>query len=254
MNYAFDFEGFIYKKPRLKLSQFLKKEKIPLCPLLLLGQKKSKGRRLTEIKQGPGIYIIFCKLKQKIYLGQSRNICSRLGHHWHTLNNNCHDCIELQKDWNALKLEQFVFVCLCVGSEWEDEKKRKKLENDLVKKNLFFYNVGSIKKQEDKYKKAIKYKSIFYSSISEALIHLNIAETSMGRKLKDPNEKEFEYVDSSKWNPQLVNIEKSKPVYINGVYYRSERYASQQTGINRSTLRRHLQSNKHDYCYYFSIL
>jgi GIY-YIG catalytic domain len=188
MNYVFDFEGFIYKNPKLKLSKFLKKEKIPL----------------TEIKQGPAVYIIFCKLKQKVYLGQSGNIYRRLGDHWHTLNNNCHDCIELQKDWNALGSEGFVFACLCVGSKWEDEKKRKKLENDLVEKNNFFYNVGLIKKQEGKYKKAIKYKSIFYSSISEASIHLNIAETSIRRKLKDPNEKEFEYVDSSKWNPQYI--------------------------------------------------
>jgi hypothetical protein len=51
-----------------------------------------------------------------------------------------------------------------------------------------------------------------------------------------------------------IYIEKAKPVYVNGVYYRSERYASEQTGIHRSTLRRHLKSNKHDYCYYSSIL
>ena len=50
--------------------------------------------------------------------------------------------------------------------------------------------------------------------------------------------------------PILPNLEKAKPVYVHGVYYRSERFASQKTKINRRTLRRHLQSEKHKYCYY----
>jgi hypothetical protein len=180
MNYI---EEFFCANPELKLNKFLKKENI----------------QLTESKLGPGLYIIFCERQNKIYLGQSENICRRLGDHRHTLNKNYHDCVELQNDWNRF---------------------------------------GS------------KYKDIFYASISETSINLNMSETSIRRKLKDLNQKEFEYINSSELEPQLVNIEKAKPVYVNGVYYRSERYASEKTGIIRRTLRRHLQSNNHDYCYY----
>ena len=133
------FEEFINKNPKLKLSQFLKKEKI----------------ELTEIKQGPGLYLIFCKVKKKIYLGQSSNICRRLGDHWHTLNNNCHDCVELQNDWLELGSQNFSFFYLCVGSEWTSEKSRKILEVDLVESVDFFYNIGSGKKDEDNYKKKL---------------------------------------------------------------------------------------------------
>lgn len=59
------------------------------------------------------------------------------------------------------KNEVVLFFCLCLDSEWKDEKIRKKLEDNIVEKNSFFYNVGLIKKDEDKYKKVIKYKSIF---------------------------------------------------------------------------------------------
>lgn len=143
-----------------------------------------------------------------------------------------------------------MFICLVVGSEYKDETERKKLEESIIQKNNFFYNVGLIKKDKDKYKKAIKYKNTFYPSISEASINLKLSETSIRRKLKISNNKEFEYVNKSEWSPQLLNIEKAKSLYINGVYYRNERYASEQTGINRRTLRRHLNSTKYDYCYY----
>ena len=91
---------------------------------------------------------------------------------------------------------------------------------------IFFYNIGNLKKDENNYKKAIKYRNKEYLSICEASTDLNISETSIRRKLKNVNEPEFEYIDCSKQNRQLVNIEKAKPVYVNGIYYRSERYAS----------------------------
>ena len=231
----YSFLQFINKNPELQLSQFLKKKKIPL----------------TEIKQGPGLYIIFCKPKQKVYIGQSINICRRLGHHWHTLNNHCHDCTQLQTDWNRFGSDEFFFYCLCVGVKWKDEQIRKKLENDLLTDNsTFFYNVGVIKKNKDYYKKAFKYKDCLYTSIRQASNHLEISETTIRRKLKDSNEKDWKYVSSLEYTPKLVNSERANPVSVHGIYYRSERYVSIQTGISRRTLKRHLESDKHDYCYY----
>lgn len=176
---------FLYKNPQFKLNQFL----------------ETNILQLNEIIQGPGLYIIFCKSKQKLYIGQSENICRRVGDHWHMLNNNCHDCIQLQKNYNQIGSEDFLFYCLCVGPEWQDETIRKKLENNLVEKNSSFYNIGLIKKSKDIYQKAIKYKGIFYSSISEASNKLNISETSIRRKLKDLNEKNWQHIDSSEYTP-----------------------------------------------------
>ena len=84
-----------------------------------------------------------------------------------------------------------------------------------------FYNVGLIKKDKDKYKKAIKYNDFFYPSISQAANTLHISETSIRIKLKDSNEKDWEYVSLVEYRPKLLNSEKAKPVYVNDVYYRS---------------------------------
>lgn len=62
------FEKFIYKNSLNLSFEFLKKENI----------------QLTGIKQVFGLYIIFYKIKQKIYLGQSGNFCRCLGDPWHT--------------------------------------------------------------------------------------------------------------------------------------------------------------------------
>ncbi len=53
-------KNLFVKNLELKLSKFLKKQNI----------------QLNEIKQEPGLYISFCKSKQKIYIGQSMNIYS----------------------------------------------------------------------------------------------------------------------------------------------------------------------------------
>jgi hypothetical protein len=99
-------------------------------------------------------------------------------------------------------------------------------------------------------KKLLNIKVFFMHLLVKLQLILICLKTSIRRKLKDLNQKVFEYINSSELQPQLVNIEKAKPVYVNGVYYRSKRYVSKKTGITRRTLRRHLQSNKHDYCYY----
>ena len=56
----------------------------------------------------------------------------------------------------------------------------------------------------------------------------------------------MEYVSSLKYNPELLNSQKAKPVYINVIYYRSEQYISIKIGIPRRTLKRHLESDKYN--------
>ena len=57
----------------------------------------------------PGLYKITCLKNNKIYIGQSSNVLSRLGRHSDNLENNRHDCIELQKDFNKFGKKFFKF-------------------------------------------------------------------------------------------------------------------------------------------------
>ncbi len=133
---------------------------------------------------------------------------------------------------NRFGFEDFSFFYLCVGLKWKNETIRKKLENDIIENTKFFYNIKLIKNDKDKYKKAIEYKGFLYKSISKAASNLNISEKFVRRKLKNLDETDCNYVDSAKYVSELLNNEKAKPVYVDGVYYRSERYASQQTGAS----------------------
>lgn len=60
----------------------------------------------------PGLYKITCLKNNKIYIGQSSNILSRLGRHVDNLENTRHDCIELQKDFNQFGKQFFKFESL----------------------------------------------------------------------------------------------------------------------------------------------
>ena len=59
-----------------------------------------------------GIYQIHCLQTQKVYIGQSKSILERSGRHLTLLNNNCHECIELQRDWNRFGIQNFEFTIL----------------------------------------------------------------------------------------------------------------------------------------------
>ena len=48
----------------------------------------------------PGVYKITCLKNNKISIGMSSNVLSRLGRHTDNLENNRHDCLQLQQDFN----------------------------------------------------------------------------------------------------------------------------------------------------------
>ena len=70
---------------------------------------------------------VFMKLdvlkNNKVYIGESTNILSRFGRHSDNLENNRHDCFELQQDFNKYSKTDFVFKVLELGPEFQIEKK-----------------------------------------------------------------------------------------------------------------------------------
>lgn len=55
----------------------------------------------------PGLYLITCLKNGKVYIGKSSNILSRLGRHVDNLENNRHDCLELQNYFNRFGKKYF---------------------------------------------------------------------------------------------------------------------------------------------------
>lgn len=75
-----------------------------------------------------GIYEIICQKTGKSYIGESTNGLSRLGRHSDNLENNRHDCFELQQDFNNYGKTNFVFKVLEINAKLQIEKKRKLTE------------------------------------------------------------------------------------------------------------------------------
>jgi len=77
----------------------------------------------------------------------------------------------------------------------------------------------------------------------------NIGETQVRRLIRDIRNTDWsEVLTDNILEENLINIEKARKVRVHDQIYRSIREASNQTGICRRTLMRHLNSSTHDYC------
>ena len=206
--------------------------------------------------------------------GESENVVKRLGLHYAELVGGKHECKELQEAWSSNGKESFSFLSLSVGPQWVNITARQKAEDQLIKLNpTIVYNqsiAGSTpKKQSDIYRKLVSFKvwalptlmpsqskigkgkGTVYPSIAEASRKTGVSETHIRRLVRDPQNTFWQYVnDTSGFNDtNIINIEKAKTVKVHGKIYRSIREASNDTGIARRTLQRHLESNKPEHAY-----
>lgn len=56
---------------------------------------------------------------------------------------------------------------------------------------------------------------------------------------------DWNFVETPQTDEYVKNMNVANPVSVNGQFYRSERLASKETGINRRSLRRYLNSPKY---------
>lgn len=216
-----------------------------------LNHESINKTQFQQMKNGPGIYIIHCRPKNKIYIGESANLLRRLGGHWHLLNVNRNDCHELQNDWNLHGSTSFDFIALSVGSQWRNESARKKVENELVLKNKdCVYNVSPEPKgRRDKFLRPVRFQNQSFASINEASRITNTPRTTLARKAHHC-EDGWQFIEQNSEEKQVVHLNSAKPVIVNGVLYRSVRQAAAETQIHRTTLMRHLKETTQTYCYY----
>jgi hypothetical protein len=86
-----------------------------------------------------GIYMIFNIETEKRYYGSSTDLGYRFTEHKHLLNYDKHPCEELQKDWNELGKDNFVFIVVKLTDEKLTEIERNLIEariDQVYNKNL----------------------------------------------------------------------------------------------------------------------
>ena len=78
-----------------------------------------------QFRPSSGIYRIKCLVNDKVYIGESTNVRSRIRQHLYNLRRGTHDNISLQNDWNLYGEDSFYIYCLeyCEDEElWEREE------------------------------------------------------------------------------------------------------------------------------------
>lgn len=202
-------------------------------------------QNFQELFQGSGIYAIYCNKTNKIYFGESSNILSRLGRHYHYLKTGTSDCFSLQKDFNLYGETSFSFFILSVGPQWSDLQKRRKKEDELIAANKGkVYNSESYNETAC-YRKLVKVKGQIFESIAEASRQTGVPKTTIIRNCNNPSNLDWNFVKTSQADQYIINIDRANPVSIDGQWYRSEKFASKETGIDRRTIKRRLDSPKY---------
>ena len=190
----------------------------------------------------PGLYQIRCKKNNCAYIGETQNLLERLGKHVAVLEKNISDSPEMQKDWNRFGKDAFEITILGMGPLYLDKDKRKLLEKEqisaLAKNEKEAYNVSPQKKQKERnYRTICEIDGIEYNSIGEAVKALRLSETTIRRKLRNPNCESYKILKTEDSGYSQISV--NGTVY-NGIVY----LIAAGLANNRQTAIRRLQSKK----------
>lgn len=144
----------------------------------------------------PGLYKITCTQNNKVYIGQSSNVLSRLGRHTESLEKNRHDCLELQEDFHLYSKDNIVLEILEIGSQYENEEFRKERENFFIEQisQELRYNKGN--STESYTSQAIQIRGRVYPSFSNAAKILGESRTNIKRQALNPNNGDYTLVST----------------------------------------------------------
>lgn len=169
----------------------------------------------------PGIYQITCLMNGKKYIGESSNVLTRLGRHADSLENNRHDCKDLQTDFNQYGKVGFEFDILNLDSKNESETYRKEKEAIYLAKSHNLYN-KTISHEWSPYLQQVQINGKFYPSLRQAALLLNESRTHLTRKCRDIHNPHYRFLTKT---PALLK-NKSRKCKVHNVSSKSIRQAA----------------------------
>lgn len=192
-----------------------------------------------------GLYIIICIPLNKVYIGESKTLRGRLSKHRSTLKRGCHDCKELQLDYDTYGFENFTFQRLYFGAFSQTKEER-----------LFFEKrILETLPPEKRYNLYVDWTSrpselnSFYGRRHTPEALLANKEAHQGKPSTFKGKKHAPSVGEkiSQQNKGMSSMERRKGLYIEGQYYASVSEASRQTGRNRGFIRKACESDREMY-------
>ena len=181
-----------------------------------------------------GIYVITCIKNQKHYIGQSKNVKSRLCAHKNKLRRGIHENLTLQKDFNQYGQNLFLFKNLIFGMGL-DENKRIELEMRILltlppeqRYNVYI----NWRKRGNLLNPFFGQTHTLEARQAQSLSKIGKPSPFLNHKHKNKVKKLISKINSGK-----TTIDRRKPVIIDSIYYESISEASQKTGLNRRLIR-----------------
>lgn len=175
----------------------------------------------------PGLYKITCIKTNKLYIGQTENVLTRLGRHSYCLETNRSDCREMQEDFNLYGKRFFCFEMLTdfCGSNFANPVFRIQQEQALIVNlrltGALLYNrpVNFVGQKPQN----VLIKGQLYSSFRQAARSLEESRTQIRRNCEDPNNFDYVIMPRSDGNEPYHKyvFHPSCRCLINGVTYES---------------------------------
>lgn len=158
----------------------------------------------------PGIYEIVCIKNFTSYIGETENLVARLGKHSASLKQCQHDCIALQNDWNTFGPDGFQFLILEFGDACKHigtriEKEKTTLQTRIANKQNV-YNTYLSETPKINKRRQIQINEKQYQSIAEAAKKVLLSETTIQRRLRDPNYPDYKQLETIKYGYTTVCI------------------------------------------------
>lgn len=196
----------------------------------------------------PGIYKIICTVNKKEYIGESSNILNRLGRHTESLENNRHDCIEMQNDFHKYSKKNFIFTALEIDSKYENKKQRKQRKKFLIQQIPEELHYNRFEPLEYSRSRGIRIRGQIYPSLSNVSQILNESRTNIVRKALNLENQEYVFLTNeenfSLNLQQEYKFHISCSCIIDGHYYNSFNEAARALGIHHKTVKNKILSEK----------
>ena len=190
-----------------------------------------------------GIDQIHCLINQKVYFGQSSSILERSGRHLTLLNNNCHECLQLQTDWNQFGIHNFELTILIVE---ESLTKRLELERQYIQNlgsDLCYNVIVKTGFQSHQTSQKIAFNGNFFMSIREAERVTRVSKTTIIRKLANPEEKDCYRLEKIPLNRGKYNF-----IINNKIYSSTREVLAANLAQTDDQVRQRCRSNSSKWC------
>ena len=172
-----------------------------------------------------------------------------MGRHSYDLENNRHDCLELQQDFNNFGKQFFKFEALKVGLKYKNQSFRQQQEILLIKEISQKNCYNKIDLKESFLARSVLIKNKIYNSLNQAANELNESRTNLVRKCLNEKNINYEFIEQDSKIKYKFN--KPRSCIINGIIYNSLNQAAKEFNVNHSTIKNRIKSNKFlNYKYY----